>query len=218
MSEKLDTTGMCTRERLLQYGAEQISDAELLALVLRSSVQSAVQLMEEFGSLRSLVQAGTHELCQTQGIGIQRVAILKAVLSLGQRLHTVSLHRGQSFTSSHAVYLAYHPRVVGLEQETFWVLLLDTRNRIIREIQVALGSVNRCPLSTQDIFAPALREKAVRLILIHNHPSGNPEPSQDDRTLTQRLKQCASLLGLEILDHIVIGDGCYVSFADRGWM
>jgi DNA repair protein RadC len=166
--------------------------------------------------LREIERAGVAELSGIGGICTQKATAVHAALELGRRLVETPLYRGQSFTSSREVFEAYAPRLGGCEQETFWVLLLDQQNRVVKQIQIVSGSVNRCPLSPQDVFAPALREKAVRLILLHNHPSGDPEPSQDDRSLTQRLQKIAQLLNIEILDHLIICDQRYVSFADRG--
>ena len=218
MTRKKRAPDLCVHEKLLQYGPGQLADVELLSLVLRIKPVAANQLLEELGSLRQLEQAGIQELCSVQGIGPKRASLLKAVLALGRRLQTIPLKRGYSFTSSEDVFQAYAPRLSGLEEETFWVLLLDQRNRLIKEVSVGQGSLNRCPITTQSVFGAAMREKALRMILIHNHPSGNSEPSQDDKSLTTRLEQAAKLLGLEILDHVVIGGDSYVSFADRGWI
>lgn len=210
---------------LMACSMPALSEQELIALVLRttsrlggSAIEQAQQLWSYFGSLRELERCGFEELTRISGITPAKAASLQAALALGRRLVEKPLYRGQSLTSSHAVFEAYASRFGGLEQETFWLLLLDQKNRVLRQVHVASGCINRCPVTPQDIFAPALREKAVRLLLLHNHPSGNPEPSQDDKDLTQKLQQMARLLGLEIIDHLVIGDQSYVSFADRGWL
>lgn len=218
MTRKKRAPDLCAHEKLLQYGSGQLADAELLSLILRISPALASQILEELGTLRQVEQAGIQELCSIHGIGLKRASLLKATLALGRRLQTVPLQRGQSFISSESVFQAYAPRLSGLEEEVFFVLLLDQKNRLLKEVRVGHGSLNRCPVTAQSIFGPAMREKALRLILIHNHPSTNPEPSQDDKTLTERLNRAANLLGLEILDHVVIGGDNYVSFADRGWI
>lgn len=218
MTRKNRAHYMCVHERLLQYGSSQLADVELISLVLSVSQATASELLERLGSLRGLEQAGTLELCEFYGIGPKKASLLQAAFALGRRVHTTPLERGQSFTSSQSVFDAYAPRLSGLEEEVFWILLLDQKNRIIREVCIGQGNLNRCPISTQSVFGAAMREKALRLILIHNHPSQNPEPSTDDKTLTQKLIQGARILGLEILDHVVIGGDNYVSFADRGWI
>ncbi|TNE49269.1 MAG: DNA repair protein RadC [Deltaproteobacteria bacterium] len=212
-------------EHLSVRTMQQLSEDELLALLLRTSsrvggtpLEQARTLRREFGSLRELERSGVLELTQTPGITAAKASAIHAALELGRRLVEQPIQRGQSFTSSRMVFEAFAPRLSGYEQETFWLLLLDQKNRVLKQHRIAQGSINRCPLTPQDVFAPALREKAVRLLLIHNHPSGNPEPSRDDRTLTERLQQMAQLLGMEVIDHIVLGDQDYVSFADRGWL
>lgn len=212
-------------DQLQANDVQHLGEAELLALLLRTSsrvggtpIEQAQALWNRFGSLRALERSGVTELAQTLGVTPAKASAVHAALELGRRLVEQPLHRGQSFTSSRMVFNAFGPRLSGYEQETFWLLLLDQKNRVLKQQQIAQGSINRCPITPQDVFAPALREKAVRLLLIHNHPSGNPEPSHDDRTLTERLQNMAQLLGMEVIDHIVLGDQSYVSFADRGWL
>lgn len=205
-------------ERVLQYGTTESSNADLLSSVLCTSREVGYQLLVRFSSLRDLEKAGIAELCGVPGIGEKRAAALKSALALGRRLTEVPLKRGQSYTSSRDVFQAYGPKLHGLEHEEFWCLLLDQRNRVLREVRVSQGSINKCPVMPQDIFAPAMREKAVGLVFLHQHPSGDPEPSSDDRSLTMRLCHIAELLNIKVVDHIVVGDGCYVSFADRNWL
>lgn len=202
-----------------------LSNERLLALLLRTggkkagSVQEQSQrLLAAFGDLRGIGRAGLGELCSLEGITPQKAASLQAAFELGRRFLCVPYQRGQAFVSAEDVFRAYQAELSTSEQETFWVLLMNQRNRVLRTLQVAKGSINRCPITPQDVFAPALREKAVRMILMHNHPSGDPTPSLEDRSLTRRFQHIASLLGIEILDHIVFGEGRYVSFADEGWM
>lgn len=215
---KQQSFAACVREEVLQYGPDSVSDARLLALLLGLDLASTTALLARLGSLREVYRCGAAELCSIRGIGPHRAATLKALAALGSRIATQPLERGRSYTNSQDVYKAYGPMMTGLEREEFWCLLLDTRNRLLKEVRVAVGSINRCPVSPQDIFAPALREKAVKLLLIHNHPTGVPEPSNDDKDLTRRLVGISELLNVEIVDHLVIGDGRYVSFVDRGWL
>lgn len=208
----------CVHEKLLQYGTGKLDDAELMSLILGTETTTANNLLTQCGGLRGLEQAGLGELCENKGIGRKRATAIKALVALSRRLVTKPLQRGQQYTCSSEIFDAYGAHLGGLEHEEFWCLLLNCRNQVLKEVQVARGSVSRCPVEPQELFAPALREKARRLILLHNHPTGNPEPSQDDRALTRRLVNVAELIGIEILDHVVIGDGRYVSFADRGWL
>lgn len=203
---------------------QTFNPAQLIAQVLRTKSQgvepleAANNLLARFNNLVSIARAGIAELCEVRGITKQKAVALQAGLQLGKHMATKDFYRGKSFTSSYAVFEAYGPKLGTLEHETFWVLLLDGKNRVLNEVKIAQGSTTRCPVTPQDVFAPALREKAVRMILIHNHPSSNPEPSADDRALTERLQQIAQLLGLDILDHVIVGTEGYVSFADRGWL
>lgn len=204
----------------LQTGSALGNAADLVATVIRGkkAQETALAILSEFPSLKRLANAGIGELASIPGMSKKKAISLKSAIELGRAMVGEKLERGKSFTSSYAVYEHYHPLFAGKEKEEFHMLLLDQKNRVLGSVLVGVGSINRCPITPQEIFAPALREKAVRLLLLHNHPSGNPEPSQDDRTLTQKLQQMAQLLGFEIIDHIVIGDGNYVSFADRGWI
>jgi len=212
-------------QMLLSRPTQELSEDELLSLIVRtksqvggSSLEQARRLWEKFGSLREIERSGVAELSRLPGLTFAKAASIQAALELGRRLVSTPLYRGQSYTSSRQIFAAYSPRIGGLEQENFWVLLLDQQNRVIKEIKIASGSINRCPLTPREVFAPAFREKSVRIVLLHNHPSGDPEPSREDQTLTQRLQEVAAILGVEIIDHLVIADQSYVSFADRGWI
>lgn len=205
-------------ERILQYGTEQSSSCELLSLILNTKTSTAEEVLNKLNNLHELERAGVQELCDIDGIGPKKAAIIKALVTLGRRIVDEPLRRGQSFTSSREVYMTYSPRLNGQEREEFWVVLLNTRNQVLREVQVARGTTNRCPVAPQDVFALALREKAVKMLLIHQHPSGDPEPSAEDKDLTAQLVRVGELVGVQILDHVVIGRGSYVSFADRGWV
>jgi len=212
-------------EQLLSEQVQHLSEPELLSLVLRTGGKRAgdiheqgMRIWQHYRSLQALERAGVAELSELKGVTSAKAASILAALELGRRLVERPLYQGQQFICSKQVFCAFAPRLSGLEQETFWVILLNQGNRILKQIQVATGSIHLCPIAPSDLFSPALREKATRLILLHNHPSGDPEPSQQDRTLTKRLQEAARLLGLKILDHLVIGQDCYVSFADRGWL
>jgi DNA repair protein RadC len=207
------------------HALENWSEDDLLAAILRTggpkagtAQDQAKRIAERYPSLHQLAKAGTGELTQLEGITQAKADAIRAAFELGRRWLSQPLQHGQPYTSAHSVFLAYAPKLAHYEQETFWVLLLNQRNHLLRQLQIRKGSINRCPLMPQDVFAPAMREKAVRMILIHNHPSGDPEPSPEDRSLTRRIDHIAKLLCIQLLDHIVIGHKAYVSFADRGWL
>lgn len=212
------------RERLLKYGAAVLSDAQLLAIIIRngrggrSSVDLGMELLDKFKSLEGIAQAGVSELCGkdgVKGIGKAKAAELKAAIELGRRYQKPSL-AGASFCSSGDVAAYYRPRMKDFKKETFHCALLDTRNKIIREEVVSIGSLSASLVHPRDTFKAAVRESAAAVIFIHNHPSGDIKPSQEDILLTRRLVQAGEVIGIQVLDHIIIGDGNHFSFRDNG--
>lgn len=169
----------------------QLSELELLQIILQEqeTPDIAKRLQSRFATIREMEHAGISELLEVEGMTHCKADALQAAFALGRKIASKPLYRGQSFVSSRDVFCAYGPKIGAFEQETFWILLLDQHNRILKQQQIAQGSINRCVVSAQEVFTPAIREKAVKVILIHNHPSGDPEPSQDDRDLTQTLKK-----------------------------
>jgi len=212
------------REKLLQRGAPALSDAELLALVLRtgdassgaSALDQARRLLQQWGDFRSLAAATPAELCQQPGIGPAKAAELLAVFEIGRRFARTELVPGSRYTSSREVFLHYHEQLRDRKQEVFFTLLLDSKNRLIREVRISEGSLNASIVHPREVFAPAVRESAAAVLFIHNHPSGDPTPSREDLELTDRLRKAGELMGVRVLDHVIIGSGAYVSFADRG--
>lgn len=212
------------REKLLRKGAETLSDAELLALILRtgdsashtSAVDQARNLLGRFGSLRSLAGASSTELQQQKGIGPAKTAELLGVFELARRFSAAPLRPGERYSSSREVYQHYHERLRDRKKEVFLTLLLDAKNRVIREIQVSEGSLTASIVHPREVFTPVIRESAAAVLFVHNHPSGDPTPSREDIELTNRLRQAGEVMGVRVLDHIIIGNGDYVSFTDRG--
>ncbi len=214
------------REKMLKQGASSLSDAELLALVIRTgdpvTKQSAVdigrQLLLDFGSLRALAAATVAEICRTRGNGPAKATAIKAALEMGARLNTDRLANGERFTSPEQVYRHFHYSFRDRRKEYFITLLLDGKNRIIREVRISEGSLNQSIVHPREVFSPAVRDSAAAIILVHNHPSGDPTPSREDREITRRLKEAGELMGVAVLDHIIIGDGDFVSFSARGML
>jgi len=212
------------REKMQKQGAQALSDAELLALVIRTgdpvAKQSAVDigrlLLQEFGSLRALAGATIVEICRIKGAGPAKATAIKAALEIGTRLNTDRLTHGERFTSPEQVYQHFHYSFRDRCKEYFIVLLLDGKNRIIREVQISEGSLNQSIVHPREVFNPAVRDSAAAMILVHNHPSGDPTPSREDREITRRLKEAGELMGVAVLDHIIIGDGRYISFTSQG--
>lgn len=213
------------REKLLKRGAAALSDAELLALVLRtgdaaagrSAIDLGRELLERFGgNLRELAQAELNELQQVKGLGLAKAASIKAAFTLGSRFQARRLETLERFTSPAQVFEFFHHELRDSRKELFLVLLLDGKNRITRKVQVSEGSLNQSIVHPREVFAPAVRESAAAVIFVHNHPSGDPAPSREDREITRRLKEAGEILGVRVLDHIIIGDGSYYSFVESG--
>jgi len=213
------------REKLLKRGVSALSDAELLALVLRtgdaSAGKSAIglgrELLERFnGNLRELAQAELHELQQIKGLGPAKATSIKAAFTLGSRFQARRLETLERFTTPAQVFDFFHHELRDSRKELFLVLLLDGKNRITRKVQISEGSLNQSIVHPREVFAPAVRESAAAVIFIHNHPSGDPAPSREDREITRRLKEAGDLLGIKVLDHIIIGDGSFYSFVEAG--
>jgi len=212
------------RERLLAQGADALSDAQLLAILLRvgrqrsSAVQVGLEILDRLGGLSGLARCGIDELCAVPGVGAAKAAQLKAALTLGKRALASPLSRGTKITSSRDLFEHYHPTLRDLRHEIFKVVLLDAKHAIVRDATVSEGSLTLSIVHPREVFTMAVKESAAAVIFLHNHPSGDPTPSQEDRVLTARLVSAGEVLGIRVLDHIVVGDGRYVSFADQGWL
>jgi DNA repair protein RadC len=210
------------RERLLQAGEDNLSDVELLAIVIRSGSQEATaldlagRLLSEFGSFRRLAGCGVGELTRVRGIGPAKAAQIKAALAIARRYASQKMSPGTRVTGSRQLYDYMREKLYGLKQERFYALMLDTKHRVIREREIAVGSLNESVVHPREVFKPAIAESAARVIFVHNHPSGDPEPSPQDRRLTARLCEAGRLVGIPVLDHIIVGDGAYFSFAEEG--
>lgn len=212
------------RERLLAQGPGALTDAQLLAILLRigrqrsSAVQVGMDVLERLGGVAGLARCGIDELCRVPGVGEAKAAQLKAAIELGKRALASPLSKGTKITSSRDLFDHYHPTLRDLRHEVFKVILLDAKHAIIRDATVSEGSLTLSIVHPREVFTMAVKESAAAVIFLHNHPSGDPTPSQEDRVLTARLVSAGEVLGIRVLDHIVVGDGHYVSFADQGWL
>jgi len=212
------------RERLLAQGADALTDAQLLAILLRvgrqrsSAVQVGLEILDRLGGIGGLARCGIDELCAVPGVGAAKAAQLKAALALGKRALASPLSRGTKISSSRDLFDHYHPTMRDLRHEIFKVVLLDAKHAIVRDATVSEGSLTLSIVHPREVFTMAVKESAAAVIFLHNHPSGDPTPSQEDRILTARLVSAGEVLGIRVLDHIVVGDGRYVSFADQGWL
>ena len=212
------------RERLLDEGPEALSDAQLLSILLRigrpdtSAVQVAIELLQQLDGLKGLSNRGVEELCAIPGIGMAKAAQIKAAIELGKRALATPLTTGTRIGRSHDLFQHYYPLLRDLRHEIFKAVLLDAKHCIIRDTTVSEGSLTLSIVHPREVFNLAVRESAAAVIFVHNHPSGDPQPSEEDRALTNRLVSAGDILGIRVLDHLIIGDGKYVSFADNGWM
>jgi DNA repair protein RadC len=209
------------RERLKALGAQALSNAELLAILLRVGVQgeNVVQLgqrlLQTFGGLSGLHRVSFDELCAQHGVGEAKAAQIKAAIELGRRLSLESDARPViSSPADAAALLSYE--MSGLEQEHLRVILLDTRNHVLEIREVYRGSVNSAQVRIAEVFRDAVRRNATAIVVAHNHPSGDPTPSPEDIALTRALVQAGKLLDILVLDHLIIGQGRFVSLKERG--
>ena len=210
------------REKLVSSGARHMNDSELLAILLRtgskneSAVALAQRILTTFGGIPGLSRALVPELSKIKGVGLAKGAQILAALELGRRLSERSLVPEESIRSGESVYRLLGPRLREERKESFWVLLLDTKHRLRRLEKISEGTLSMTPVHPREAFSPAVRESAAAVIFVHNHPSGDPEPSPDDWSLTARLVECGTLLGIRVLDHVVTGDHAFVSLRERG--
>lgn len=214
------------REKLAARGASALSDAELIAILLRTGVEGANavevarQLIAEYGSLGALSRCTVKELAKIKGIGFAKGAQLAAAFGLGHRLARENF-AGRKVEKPEQVYELLGPEMRALHKESLRVVLLDTRYHLVRIEEISSGSLNESIAHPRDVFRPALIYPAYALIVVHNHPSGDPSPSQADHSLTRRLREAADLLQIKLLDHLIIGAPAegrlpYFSFKEMG--
>lgn len=215
---------MRPREKLLRYGPGILSPQELLAIIIRTgsrdanAIQLAESILYQFKDLRGINNAGIEELCQVaHGIGKVKAAQIKAALELGRRLNqqdseVVRIKSPQDVAAWVMEDLRY------LQHEQFRILLLNTKNIIIAWEEISRGSLNSSIVHPREVFARAIKRSAAAIILVHNHPSGDPSPSQEDINITRRLVEVGHLVGIEVLDHLVIGDGVFFSLKEKGYV
>ncbi|WP_334554984.1 RadC family protein [Vibrio scophthalmi] len=212
------------REKLLSHGPQALTDAELVAIFLRTGTQErnvialSDYLLAEFGSLRGLFSADLEQFCAHKGLGVAKYVQLQAVLEMTQRYLSETLKRGDALTSPEQTKLYLSGVLRDKQREEFYVLFLDNQHRVIRGESLFQGTIDAASVYPREVVKRALELNAAALILAHNHPSGVAEPSQSDRRITRRISDALALVDIRVLDHFVIGDGDIVSFAERGWM
>lgn len=212
------------REKLIRYGCDALSNSELLAVILRTGSSSenilnlSDRVLKETGGLNGVLNCSIDELLKLKGIGEAKAAQLLAVGELLKRFK--SFKSGEIIKISQpkdaAEYVMNEMRY--LKQEHLKVIMLSTKNAVINIKDVSVGSLNSSIVHPREVFSEAIRKSSASIIICHNHPSGDPTPSSEDISLTGRIKECGKLLGIELLDHIIIGDGTYVSLKEKGIM
>ncbi|MFQ5780525.1 MAG: DNA repair protein RadC, partial [Nitrospiria bacterium] len=183
-----------------------------------NAVQLAIHLLEKFHALSNIACLSISELCSMRGIGPAKAAHLKAALELGRRSLATPLAPGAKLMRSQDVFQHFSPLLRDSKKEIFKIILLDQKNKVIRDVTVSQGSLTATVVHPREVFNPAVRDSAASVIFLHNHPSGDPAPSNEDKEMTERLVAAGSLLGIQVLDHVVIGSDSYFSFADSGYI
>jgi DNA repair protein RadC len=210
------------REKLKAYGEKALSDAELLAILLgsgsryKNALALAQELLQLFGDLRNLATRSLREISRLNGIGTVKGSRIKVALELSRRLSTWKPQPGTIICSPSEVYEYYRQRYRDIKKEIFLCLMLDNKNRVIKEEEISVGTLDSSVVIPREAFADAIRESAGAIIFIHNHPSGSKEPSQEDIQVTLKLKEVAQLVGIELLDHVIVAEEGYTSLAEVG--
>ena len=219
MSKATKTYG--PRERIRHVGESRLSDAECLALVLRvgarghSAEAVGASLLAEFGGLEGLAAATLNEVAGVRGVGPVGAAALGAAFGLARRLTELRFRPGRAIRTAADVARFVRDACRGTQRESFFALLLDSRHRVIGFRTISIGGLSQAPVHPREVFAPAIREGAAALVVAHNHPSGDASPSRQDREVTERLREVSRLVGIELLDHVVVGRTRFFSFADE---
>ncbi|MFC1997241.1 DNA repair protein RadC [Chloroflexota bacterium] len=210
------------RERLARLGAQSLSNAELLAILLRvgvpgeNAVQVGQRLLQTFGGISGLHRASFDEVCAQHGLAEAKTAQIKAAIELGRRMTLESPEERPSVNSPADAAALVQYEMSALEQEELRVILLNTRNRVQKIETIYRGSLNTSQVRVGEIFKAAIRVNVAAIIVVHNHPSGDPTPSPDDLAITRAIVEAGKLLDVQVLDHLVIGQGRFISLKERG--
>jgi DNA repair protein RadC len=210
------------RERLAELGPQALSNAELIAILLRvgtqgeNSVQMGQRLLQDLGGLHGLHRATVVEISQQHGMGLAKAAQIKAAIELGVRLRLEAPEERPAIHSPADAAALVQYEMAALPQEHLWVINLDTRNHVINIEKMYAGSLNASTVRVAEVFKPAIQRNAAGIIVLHNHPSGDPTPSPEDVALTRSIVQAGKLLDITLIDHLIIGLGKWVSLKERG--
>ncbi len=209
------------RERLMKNGASALSDSELLAIILRTGskqenvINLSQRILKEY-NIKQLSQANLKQLMRIHGIKESKAAQIAACFEIARRLESFNDEDKQKISSPEDIYRRLYPKMREQKKELFIELCLDTKNRIIREEIISVGSLNANIVHPREVFKLALAESAAHIIVAHNHPSGDPAPSREDIEITKKLAQTGIIMGITLLDHVIIGDGRHFSMKEAG--
>lgn len=212
------------REKMQRYGIESLTDVELLALFLRTGTREKTvlrysqDLLRHFGSLYGLLSATEKAITQIDGIGIAKYAQLKGIAELARRYFSLRVLSEDSLLSPEMTREFLQSQLADEEREIFVVIFLDNQHRVLKHSRLFSGTLSHVEVHPREIVREAIKVNAAAVILAHNHPSGHAEPSKSDRLITERVVKCCQFMDIRVLDHLVIGRGEYVSFAERGWI
>ncbi|MDI6601916.1 MAG: DNA repair protein RadC [Thermoanaerobacteraceae bacterium] len=208
------------RERMLNYGPEALSNTELLAIIIRTGIkgESALAVAQNLISqdgLEALLDNSIEELAAFKGMGTSKAVLIKAAIELGKRLYSMPEKKKYIIKSPADVSAILMGEMRYLKKEYFKTILLDIKNNIIAIENISIGSLNSSLVHPREIFKSAIKKSSAAIIMVHNHPSGDPHPSNEDIEVTRRIVESGRILGIEVLDHVIIGDGKYFSFKDE---
>ena len=212
------------RERLIKFGGDKLSDAHLLGILIgsgdrrarKNAVDLSRDLLNRIGDFHKLDSASITELCAVKGIGAAKAAQIKAALEVGKRLASQVSGSKEKMQCSQDFVTLYAPFLKNLKKEVVKVVLLNLKLNVIRDLTISEGSLNASIVHPREVMVPAIKESAASIVLIHNHPSGDPTPSQADIEITHRVTKAGDIIGIKLLDHIIIAGNDFYSFADEG--
>ncbi|WP_455648692.1 RadC family protein [Kluyvera sp.] len=218
------TEALLPREKMQRYGIESLTDVELLVLFLRTGTREknvlrySQDLLRHFGSLYGLLSATEKAITQIDGMGIAKYAQLKGIAELARRYFSLRVLSEDSLLSPEMTREFLQSQLADEEREIFVVIFLDNQHRVLKHSRLFSGTLSHVEVHPREIVREAIKVNAAAVILAHNHPSGHAEPSKSDRLITERVVKCCQFMDIRVLDHLVIGRGEYVSFAERGWI
>ncbi|MBL5922011.1 JAB domain-containing protein [Lelliottia amnigena] len=219
-----DELALLPREKMLNFGITSLTDAELLALFLRTGTSGksvfilAQELLQHFGSLHGLLNADLDEFRYVEGIGLAKFAQLKGIAELARRYHSVRVLGDNPLLSPEMTKDFLQSQLSDAEREIFMVIFLDNQHRVVKHSRMFSGTLRHVEVHPREIVREAIKVNAAAVILAHNHPSGCAEPSKADKEITERIIKCCQFMDIRVLDHFIVGRGEYVSLAERGWI